>query len=160
MRHAKSSWAEHGLTDFERPLNERGQRAAPLVGRLLQRQSVQPDLVVCSPAERARQTCALVLSAAQLAPAVRYEARVYEASAGRLLEVVNEIAEPAATVMVVGHNPGMEDLIRVLTGAQERMPTAAVACIAFDLDTWRAVTPQAGRLGWLVRPKELAGKLA
>ena len=159
MRHAKSSWADAAQPDFDRPLNERGRQTAPVMGRFLRHQSLKPDLVICSPAERARLTATLALAAAQLDREVRYDARIYEASAGRLLEVVNEAPEPAATVMLVGHNPGLEELIRLLTGEHERMPTAAVACITLDLDTWRAVTPQAGRLAWLVRPKELAGQL-
>jgi len=157
MRHAKSSWANAGQPDFERPLNERGRQAAPAMGRFFARRSLKPDAVVCSPAERARETCALVLAAAQLAPPVRYDARIYEASAPRLVEVVREIAEPAATVLLVGHNPGFEELIPLLTGEQERMPTAALACVVFDLAAWADVVAQAGRLAWLVRPKELAG---
>ena len=159
MRHAKSSWADPTQPDFERPLNERGRTAAPLMGRFLRRQSLQPDAVVCSPAARARETATLALDAAGFDTAVRYEARIYEASAARLLAVVNEIAEPAATALLVGHNPGLEEFVRLLTGAQERMPTAAVACVALDTPAWREVKPHGGRLAWLVRPKELAGKL-
>lgn len=161
MRHAKSSWADPGQPDFERPLNERGRGAAPLMGRFLRRQATNIDAVVCSPAARARETAALALAAAGCTCGVRYDARIYEASAARLLAVVNDIAEPAATVLVVGHNPGMEEFVRLLTGARgERMPTAAVACVALDVAAWREVRPQAGRLAWLVRPKELAGKLS
>jgi phosphohistidine phosphatase len=158
MRHAKSSWADPGQPDFERPLNARGLKAAPLMGRFLRRQSLQPDLVLCSPAARAQETAALALAAAQLTCEVRYDARIYEASAARLLTVVNETPEPAGTVLLVGHNSGMEDIVRLLTGADERMPTAALACVALDLDNWRNVTAHAGRLAWLVRPKELAGQ--
>jgi phosphohistidine phosphatase len=160
MRHAKSSWADPARPDLERPLNERGRKAAPLMGRFLRRQSLRPDAVVCSPAARARETAELALAAAQFACEVRYDARIYEASAARLLEVAREIAEPATTALLVGHNPGMEDFVRLLTGAQERMPTAALACVAFDAAAWREINAQAGRLAWLVRPKELAGKLA
>ena len=157
MRHAKSSWADPGQPDFERPLNERGRQAAPVIGRFLVSRSLKPDIVLCSPAERARATAALVLDAAAVAPVVRYDARIYEASAARLVEVVKEIAEPVASVLLVGHNPGFEELITLLTGARERMTTAALACVLFDLATWAEVAPQTGRLAWLVRPKELAG---
>ncbi len=160
MRHAKSSWADPGLADFARPLNERGRQTAPLIGRFLRAQVSQLDEVVCSPAERARATAQLTLAAAGYACPTRYDARIYEASAARLLTVVNEIAEPAGTVLLVGHNPGMEDFVRLLTDAPaERMPTAAIAGITFELDTWSAVKPQTGRRAWLVRPKELAAKL-
>jgi phosphohistidine phosphatase len=159
MRHAKSSWADAGQPDFERPLNERGRTAAPLMGRFLHRQSLAPDAVVCSPAERARETLALALAAAELTCPVRYDARIYEASTADLLAVVNETPEPAASLLIVGHNPGLADFIHLLSGAQERMPTAALACIALDVPAWHEVKAQAGRLAWLVRPKELAGKL-
>ena len=86
LRHAKSSWADPGQPDFERPLNERGRQTAPVIGRFLVQRMLKPDTVVCSPAERARETAALVLAAAELSPAVRYDARIYEASAPRLLE--------------------------------------------------------------------------
>ena len=160
MRHAKSSWADPGQPDFERPLNERGQTAAPLMGRFLRRQSLQPDLVISSPAERARQTAALALAAAEFTCETHYDARIYEASAARLLEVVREIEERVSTALVVGHNPGMEDFVELLTGASASLPTAAIACVAFDLNQWQAIKPQMGRLVWLVKPKELAGKIA
>lgn len=156
MRHAKSSWAEAGQPDFARPLNERGQGAAPVMGRFLRRQGLKPDTVVSSPAERARQTATLVRAAAQLDCDLRFDARIYEASAAELQAVVKELAEPARTVLLVGHNPGLEGLIHLLTGATERMPTAAVACLVFDLAAWAIVKPQTGRLAWLVKPKELA----
>jgi phosphohistidine phosphatase len=156
MRHAKSSWADAGQPDFARPLNGRGQKAAPLLGRFLHRQTLKPDLVISSPAERARQTATLVLGAAQLDCDLRFDGRIYEASAARLCTVVNELAAPARTVLLVGHNPGLEEFIRLLTGAAERMPTAALACIVFEFDEWQAVKPQTGRLVWLVKPKELA----
>jgi phosphohistidine phosphatase len=157
MRHAKSSWADPGQPDFERPLNERGRHTAPVIGRFLVSRALKPEVVVCSPAERARETAALVLEAAEQSPTVRYDARIYEANAARLVEVVKEIAEPDASALLVGHNPGMEELITLLTGERERMPTAALACVLFDLATWAEVAAQTGRLAWLVRPKELAG---
>lgn len=161
MRHAKSSWADPGQPDFARPLNERGRQAAPLMGRFLRRHYPQLDLIISSPAERARETTQLARTAAQYDCALNFDARIYEASAARLLAVVNEIAEPAAHVLLVGHNPGMEDFVRLLTDAPpERMPTAAVACITFELATWHAVSAHTGRLVQLVRPKEIMGKFA
>ncbi|HEX8070724.1 MAG TPA: histidine phosphatase family protein [Pyrinomonadaceae bacterium] len=158
MRHAKSSWADPALADFARPLNDRGRQAAPRMGRFLLQRALKPELVVCSPAERARQTAALVTEAAQVTAPTRYDGRIYEASAERLLEVVRELTEPHASALLVGHNPGLEQLIATLTNVHERMPTAALACVAFDLTAWRAVAPRAGRLAWLARPKELAAE--
>lgn len=155
MRHAKSSWKDADLRDFERPLNERGRKSAPLMGRLMRRRKLQPELVVSSPAERARQTAALVVESAAIKSPVRYDERIYEASAAQLLEVVSQSDEAAETVLFVGHNPGMEELIEALTGAQERMPTAALACVTLDVEKWSKTRPGAGRLEWVVRPKEL-----
>jgi phosphohistidine phosphatase len=155
MRHAKSSWADAGQPDFARPLNERGRTAAPLMGRYLRQQSMKLDAVVCSPAARARETAARALAAAAYNGAVRYDARIYEASAARLLEVINETPEPTPTVLLIGHNPGLENFVRLLTGAHERIRTAAIACITIDTDAWRAVQARAGRLAWLVNPKAL-----
>lgn len=155
LRHAKSSWDNPSLRDFERPLNERGLRAAPLMGRFISQRGLRPDLVVSSPAERARQTAALVLEAAGLAAPLRFDARVYEASAARLLEVVSQTEEPAAALLLVGHNPGMEELIELLTGETRRMPTAALARVTLDADTWAGLGEGAGRLEELTKPKEL-----
>lgn len=155
LRHAKSSWVEAGLSDFERPLNERGRRDAPRMGRLLRKRALRPDLILCSPAERTRQTAALLTSAAGLDAEPRYDERIYEASAGRLIDVLSEVEAEAESVLLVGHNPGAEKLIEVLTGERERMTTAALARVALDIDAWDKVGVGVGRLEWVVRPKEL-----
>jgi phosphohistidine phosphatase len=158
LRHAKSSWAEAGLADFERPLNERGLRDAPLVGLHLRAQKIRPDLVVSSPAERARQTTALVIEAARLEPSrTRYDERIYEADLSRLLEVISQLEDGAGEVLLVGHNPGMEELLERLAGEARRMTTAALASVALDIEKWGKVREGDGRLEWHVRPKELGG---
>ena len=158
LRHAKSSWKDATLPDFERPLNERGRRAAPVVGKFMRRQKPQPQLILCSPAERARQTIALVSEAAEFKAELRYDERIYEASVARLIAVVSEIDEKAETALVVGHNPGMEELLESLTGEVRHMPTAALAHITLDIDRWTDVREQSGELVRLVRPKDLDGK--
>ena len=105
---------------------------------------------------RARQTATLVKESAGLSAELLYDERIYEADAARLLEVVSQAAEPADALMLVGHNPGMEELLTFLTGEERRMPTAALACVALDVEKWGKVRARAGRLEWLVRPKELA----
>jgi len=155
LRHAKSNWKDASLTDFERPLNGRGLKAAPLIGRYLRRKKIRPDLILSSPAERARQTTALVVAAAQWNAELRYDERIYEASAGRLLEIISQIEESAGTVLLVGHNPGMEELLWRLTGESQTMPTAALAEISLDIDKWNRARERSGRLEWIVKPKEL-----
>ena len=155
LRHAKSSWDQPGLKDFERPLNERGRRDAPRMGRLMRERALRPDVILCSPAERTRQTAALLSAAAGLDAQPRFDERIYDASAGRLIDVVSEVEREAGSVLLIGHNPGAEELIEALTGARERMTTAALACVELDIDAWDDLSPECGRLEWVVRPKEL-----
>jgi len=156
LRHAKSSWKDPEQQDFDRPLNGRGREAAPLVGRLIRQRKLRVDLLLSSPAARARETAALVKESAGLSAELLYDERVYEADAARLLEVVTQSAESADALMLVGHNPGMEELLTFLTGEERRMSTAALACVALDVEKWGKVRARAGRLEWLVRPKEPA----
>jgi len=156
LRHAKSSWKDPELQDFDRPLNGCGREAAPLVGRLIRKKKLKVDLMLSSPAARARQTATLVKESAGLSADLLYDERIYEADAARLLEVVMQAAESADSLMLVGHNPGMEELLTLLTGEGQAMPTAALACVALDVEKWMKARAQAGRLEWLVRPKELA----
>ncbi len=156
LRHAKSSWQDASLPDFERPLNERGQRAAPLIGNFMRRQKLHPQLILCSPAERARQTIALVQEAAALKAELRYDERIYEATVARLRAVVSQIDEKASRALLVGHNPGMEELLQFLTGEVRHFPTAALAHITLNIERWADVQEQSGELVRLVRPKELA----
>jgi len=158
LRHAKSSWKDNEARDFDRPLNQRGLKAAPAIGRLIRKRKLQPDLVVSSPAERARQTTQLVIEAAGLKTELRYDERIYEASVARLLGVVSELDDEAGMVILVGHNPGFAELLEVLTGEAHNMPTAALACLELNIEKWNKVRAGAGRLEWLVKAKELKSK--
>jgi len=155
LRHAKSSWNDPDLQDFERPLNQRGRKAAPLIGRFMLQEGLVPDLILSSPAERARQTIALIVEAAHLEGELRYDERIYEASAESLLEVVSGAEDRFAILLLVGHNPGMEDLLLLLSGETVRMPTAALAAITFDTEKWIKVNERKGQLQSLTTPKEL-----
>lgn len=158
MRHAKSSWGDPSLADFERPLNERGRKAAPLVGRFMRRQRLRPDLVLSSPAARARQTAALVIESAGLDAPLRYDERIYEATAARLAEVVSQVEETVGELLLVGHNPGLGGLLELLTGESRHLPTAALARVVLDLEKWGRLREGAGRVELFVRPKELGGE--
>jgi phosphohistidine phosphatase len=155
LRHAKASWDDASLRDFDRPLNSRGLKAASLTGEFISKQGLRPDLVISSPAERAGRTAALVLEAARLSVELHFDERIYEASVPLLLEVVSQIDAAANTVLLVGHNPGMEGLLESLTGEVRRMPTAALARIGLDVDEWSEAGERTGRLQWLMKPKEL-----
>jgi phosphohistidine phosphatase len=155
LRHAKSSWDDAGLRDFDRPLNERGLEAAPLIGKAMRRRKLQPDLIISSPAVRAKETTGLVHEAAGLKAVVRYDERIYEASTRRLLEIVSLIDDSVGSAMMVGHNPGFEELVAVLTGEAKRMPTAALASIELNIESWSEISMDVGKLKWLLKPKDL-----
>lgn len=156
LRHAKSSWenAEH-LSDFERPLNKRGLEAAPLMGEVMKKQQFQPEIILSSPARRARQTAEIIRKKAEIKGEIKYEERIYEASPARLLEVVSEQADKIESLMLVGHNPGFEGLVRFLTGQIEPMPTAALAVIDLKITKWNETNSSIGALRTLIRPKEI-----
>lgn len=156
LRHAKSSWKDTGLQDFDRPLNSRGKKAAEMIGRFIRKQRLAPDLLLCSPAIRARETIEAVIKTAKLSSELRYDQRIYEASPVQLLEVVSQIEEERSMVLLVGHNPGMEELLRLLTERVEHMATGTLAKIDFKAAKWDKVLEDKGSLDWIVRPKELA----
>ena len=155
LRHAKSSWENADSADFDRPLNERGLRAAPRVGKKIFDSRFQIDLIISSPATRAKQTAILIKDAARIESEINFDERIYEASPRRLLEVAAEIADDTETIMLVGHNPGLEGFIKILTGEIEQMPTAALAVIDLKIKKWREITSGCGSLQKLIRPKSL-----
>ena len=154
LRHAKSSWEDAALADFERPLNERGKRAAAFMGRLMTRKGFAPSVILSSPAVRAKQTAVLVKKAGGFAFELRFDDRIYEASPNGLRQVVSELDDKYASAMLVGHNPGIEGFIRFLTGKPEPMPTAALAVIELDIDKWNKIDDGCGELQKVYRPKD------
>ena len=157
MRHGKSSWADASLSDYDRPLNKRGKRDAPRMGKLIYQKDLVPQLIITSSAKRARKT------AAAAADSFGYDGRIetirdfYHADAETYIEQLNGVTNEFSRVMVVGHNPGMEELIEELTGLWERMPTAAVAVIELPIDKWSELSENIdGKLTNLWIPRELA----
>lgn len=139
LRHAKSDWDGED-PDQLRPLAERGRRDAPAIGRWLREHAGVIDLALCSPATRARQTWQLATAELDPAPLTREDDRIYAATAQRLLAVVRSLPDAAATVALVGHNPGMSDLAALLTGQSWPMRTAAVALLTWS-GPWSAAAP-------------------
>jgi phosphohistidine phosphatase len=155
LRHAKSSWKDHTLRDFDRPLKGRGRRAAEQIGQVLAEEKLKSPLVISSPAVRARETTELVLESAGFKVKPRFDDRIYEADVRTLLDVVQSIPDSADTAIMVGHNPGFENLLGYLTGDNRHMPTCALAKIEFDVASWSKVSDESGRLELFVTPKEL-----
>jgi phosphohistidine phosphatase len=148
IRHAKSSWKENTLKDFDRPLNKRGQQNAPMMGAILKQQGVSFDLIVTSPAVRALSTAKLIAQPLGYPEAsLVLEPQLYDADVQRLLTVIQGLPDSAVNVALVAHNPGLTGLCNYLSGeAIENLPTCAVAGITFELDSWVAVWRNSGRL--------------
>jgi phosphohistidine phosphatase len=155
LRHAEADNPKSGQTDLERALNERGKREARTVGTFAKKQKLDFDLVLCSTALRARETAELVLVAAEVAANVRYEQRIYEAGPLRLLELISAIEEDKVAILLVGHNPGVAELLQILTGRFESMATGALAKLAFDVAAWSEVSDGKATIEWIFAPKAL-----
>lgn len=149
LRHAKSAWPE-GVEDHRRPLAPRGLRDAPAAGRALAEAGGLPDLALCSTAVRARRTWELASAQWGTPPPVRYDRRLYAAGVPDLLEVVGEVPREVETLLLVGHNPGLEDLVLELAGSglddtleqvRVKFPTSAIAVLAWRGTGWPALAP-------------------
>lgn len=165
LRHAKSCWDEPELADADRPLAARGRAAVPVVARYMDAKGWRPDLALCSPALRVRETWQLVAPELGAPIPAKTLRSLYLASPSRLLAMLRRVAPEVRTLMMIGHNPGFARLAVDLCGAGpgkalERMggkfPTAALAVIDFDVDRWSEVALAGGRLVAFVRPKDLA----
>lgn len=164
LRHAKSSWKDLTLEDFDRPLNKRGRRAAKVMSRYFVDAGVRPATVLCSSATRTRET--LERMQKKLGPniPVRFEKGIYLASANVLLRRLKRLDDGLASAMIVGHNPGMERFALMLAddadGAErsavaEKFPTGALCVVELDIDRWTDAAPGCGRIAAFVRPRDL-----
>ena len=155
LRHAKSDWDDSSLRDFDRPLAARGERDAPRIGKALRKRGILPDLIISSPAARAKATIKAVTRAAKINLEIRFDEVVYGASSPELISLIRGLPDAISCLLLVGHNPGFEDLVGRLSGSHERMPTAALACIEFQIDRCEDVNDGDGNLRWLLTPKSL-----
>lgn len=158
MRHAKSSWNNSDLKDFDRPLNRRGERDAPRMGRYLKESGVVPMQIVASTAARAKATVLAVAEHSGVEPSViGWEEDLYFGSSGAYMEAIRGCSDRVETVMTVGHNPMTERLIQTLAGSsfRENVPTAAIACFTTDAGLWSDVAPENCSFEWFVKPKDL-----
>lgn len=162
LRHAKSDWDTAAATDFERPLAKRGRKNAPVMGRWMKKNKIIPDYIISSPAERAKQTLELVLDKMNVDPMqVHYDKFVYMASLQTLLDVLGQAPKAVHRVLLVGHNPGLDNLLEFLcekdlnyTDSGKLLTTASLARIALPKD-WRQLSKSCGQLLNLARPKEI-----
>lgn len=156
LRHAKSSWKDESISDFDRPLNERGKKAAQAIGRYIRKQKIMPDLVLSSPAVRARETTGIITTTAKLTAEIRYDQRIYEADPPRLVQVLSQLEDTFSSVLLVGHNPGIEDLLSLLTGSSQHMPTAALAKIRLEgVGDWSEISQAKAMLELMIKPRDI-----
>jgi len=167
FRHAKSGWDQPSVRDFDRALNDKGRRAAATMGRYMRQVGVRFDHVIASPAVRVAETLDAMAEGYGRRLAPDWERRAYLATAPTLLEIVQEAPETAESLLLVGHNPGLEELVLALSADDgedgiaardsvgEKYPTAAFAEIEFDVDRWADVRAGEGRLVRFVRPRDV-----
>jgi phosphohistidine phosphatase len=155
LRHAKSDWDDQSLRDFDRPLADRGRRDAPRIGKAIRKKGRIPDLIISSPAARARETIEAVVKSAGLEASPQFDETIYGAEPADLLKLIRGLPDTSSSVLFVGHNPTFEHLLARLAAADEHMPTAALACIEFQIDHWKDLDDGQGKLVWFVTPKDL-----
>lgn len=164
LRHAKSSWEEQDLGDFNRPLNDRGRKDAHRIGREMKRRGMQFDLVVASTAARVRETIDGIEEKFKIGAPIRFEPQLYLADVDTLLSLVQGLPDEANAALLVGHNPGVWQLLLALTGEDPRglrarieskYPTGALAVAEISVERWGAAGPRTGMLVDLVLPRDL-----
>jgi phosphohistidine phosphatase len=169
LRHAKSDWHDARLRDFDRPLNGRGRKGAALIGLHIRDHAVGWKRILASPAVRVTQTIALAGEAAGEMPPITWDRRIYLASSATLIDLLREQAGDPRSIMLIGHNPGLEDLIFDLVPddgsspmrdvVEEKFPTAAYAVVELDIESWDEIAEGTGRLVHLTRPRDLDPEL-
>ncbi len=162
LRHAKSGWDDAVTRDFDRPLNGKGRRAAARVGRYMRDEGLAFDGVVASPALRVQQTIAGVEDGYGKTLQPVWDKRIYMASAATLLDIAQSLDDALGTVLLVGHNPGLEDLVLMLASASPyrdeaeiKYPTATLSELRFEVERWRDIEEGRGELARFTRPREL-----
>jgi phosphohistidine phosphatase len=162
FRHGKSSWSDPTLADLDRPLAPRGERASRRIGKYIRRKKIRPALVLCSPSLRTRQTLAAIEPSLGDHCSVELESQLYAASEGELLERLRALPESVESVMLVGHNPGLQELACALSSGgaelallEQKFPTGALATLLVDCESWAALEPGDGELVDYVVPRQL-----
>ncbi len=156
VRHAKSSWKNIDLPDIDRPLNKRGRRDAPFMGKILKKEGVMPDLIISSPARRACKTAKVIAQNLNYPKSkIQKDDAIYEATPGELIKLINSIPDEYIVVMLVGHNPGLTQLSNLLTGKYiENIPTTGIVEIEFNASSWNEITVNSGKLKSFEYPKK------
>ncbi len=155
MRHAKSSWDDFSISDFDRPLNRRGELSAPLMGEILKTKGVTPDLILSSPANRAQTTAKIVADIIGYgSDDISYQPSIYESSEMNIMMIINAIDEKVGSCLLVGHNPALTGVINALsTFSLDNLPTAGIVAFTFD-SAWKDIKPFSGEMLFYEYPKK------
>lgn len=154
IRHAKSSWSNPLLDDFERPLNKRGEKNAPFMAKVLKQKGLTPDLIISSPSIRTKQTLDYFIQEFDYKGEIIFEESIYEAPFENLLKVIKNIDDKYKTIFLFGHNPGLNDLVDFLIGNfEENIPTSGVLQLNFDIKKWENLKEKIGILEFFIYPK-------
>jgi phosphohistidine phosphatase len=164
LRHAKSSWDDDRLPDFDRPLAPRGRKAAPRIGRYMRDIGLAPDLVLCSPSVRTRETARLVLAQLDTEPPLTIDPSIYEADVTQLRASIARAPPSTRRLLLIGHNPGLQRLVLELVGPdlapehgqlRDKLPTAALVVLGVDVPTWADLAPGSARILRWMTPRHL-----
>lgn len=156
MRHAKSDWNDPSLKDFDRPLNERGKKSAPKIGKQLVSRNKIPDLILSSPAMRAKSTAEIIARETDYKETIQHEKEFYFGDLSEIIDIIKKTNDLYNIVLMVGHNPTFESLVNKLSGKGQihELPTASVVSILFDVKSWKLIEPQKGQIEWQISPKD------
>jgi phosphohistidine phosphatase len=159
MRHSKSDW-EEGISDFDRPLGERGRNDSPFMGKFLLKCGKIPLLIISSPAKRAMETAELLAKSCRYKKKIEFNESIYENSPGEIIKILQKIDDGIDTAMVIGHNPSIEEATKKLCFREIKaiengikFPTSAVVCLEVEIESWSELYPGNCTIAWFVTPK-------
>lgn len=156
LRHAKSSWKHPDIDDHDRPLNKRGKHDAPIMGELLKNKHLVPDLIISSTANRAHSTAKDVAKSSGYKGKIRLEHSLYAAEPAAYINVLHHLSNNYTRVLMIGHNPGIEELVGMITGEEHIMPTCSLVHIQYPVDNWNEISYKTiGKLLGTWQPREL-----
>src|SRR5215469_341794 len=156
LRHAKSSWKQPEIDDHDRPLNKRGKRDAPIMGKLLKNEHIIPDLIISSTAKRAHSTAKDVAKTSGYKGKITLVHSLYAAAPAAYIDVLRRLSNNYTRVLMVGHNPGLEELVSMITGEEHILPTCSLAHIQFAINNWNEINYKTrGKLLGKWQPREL-----
>jgi phosphohistidine phosphatase len=156
LRHAKSNRKDPDLTDHDRPLNKRGKRDAPRMGRLLKKEHLVPDAIISSTAMRARDTAEAVAKASGYTGDITFNRSLYAAGPQAYIDALHDLSDDYVRVLTIGHNPGLEELVEMLTGEIHLMPTCSMVHVKLSVDKWSDIDNKIkGQVAEIWRPRDL-----